>query len=151
MVNKLSLLLLAVLLGFQANAQIPIVKDSVLVKGFYKDFKEFKNNNPSINIDYEIESKEVNCGSSDSSESFDKFTVLVSSKNAVQVEKVWGFCDGERIYINIAHKDLRKKSKFAELTIRNNMAFYMKNCKTGGYVINLKTGARYVEVNESSW
>ena len=42
------------LLGFKLFSQYPIVSDSFKKAGIYRTFQEFKNNNPSIILDFKI-------------------------------------------------------------------------------------------------
>jgi hypothetical protein len=63
-----------------------------LVKGVYLSYEEFKNNNPGIK-DYEIK------------KSSQAHTLYVKDETGTEfpLRKIWGFCDGERIYIQGAN------------------------------------------------
>lgn len=71
----------------QQALQLPILLTDSLKKGVYKSFKEFTNNSPSI-PDYRIEKNE-------------RSSKLIVEKDGQEfpVKNIWGFCDGERIFI----------------------------------------------------
>jgi hypothetical protein len=72
----------------QKQFDIPVLKDSALVRGVYSSFEEFKNNNPGQK-QFEVEK--------------DKLIDLIFIKQAdgkpVPVREAWGYCDGKNLYI----------------------------------------------------
>lgn len=68
----------------------PITKDSVLKKGVYKTFEEFKNNAPAV-TEFEIKKDAM-------------IDVLYATENkqSYLLRDFWGYCDGANIYINSA-------------------------------------------------
>jgi len=72
----------------QKQFDIPVLKDSSLVRGVYFSFEEFKNNHPGQR-DFEVEK--------------DKLIDLIFIKQAdgkpVPVRDAWGYCDGKNLYI----------------------------------------------------
>jgi len=65
-----------------------ISRDSSLVKGVYRNFEEFKNNTPGIR-DYEMRREGNNA----------LLYLKEGGENAYYTHKVWGVCDGKRIYV----------------------------------------------------
>ncbi len=77
---------LAELIAFsERRFNYPILKDSILKKGIYMNFSEFRNNQPSIE-NYKLEIKKK-IGK-----------LLYNGNDSSQVLKYWGYCDGEKIY-----------------------------------------------------
>jgi hypothetical protein len=78
-----------------------IVDDNVtLKKGIYKTFEEFKNNSPSIPLEYEILSgKIVYAGFEIHNDTL--YNLKVDKDKANEIGLIWGFCDGKHAYINM--------------------------------------------------
>ena len=72
-------------------SNFPILKDTVLVKGIYKNFNEFKTNNPSIK-DFEFIKGKL------SSELY-----VTDNNQSYPLQNCWGYCDGKNIFINSAN------------------------------------------------
>ncbi len=68
----------------------PVLKDSALKRGAYKNFEEFKSNNPSIR-NYYIQSGRL------SDEIF-----ITENNQAYPLQNFWGYCDGKTIFIRSA-------------------------------------------------
>lgn len=92
------------------NLNLPILNQSILKKGAYTSFEEFKNNNPSIN-EYQFKKGEIG-------------DFLYVKENGVEHpdRTVWGFCDGKNIYINSADK--------FSLLVREGNTFYFNGIKS---------------------
>ena len=67
---------------------IPILTDSVFVKGIYLNFEDFKNNNPPER-NYEIV-KDIRA---------DLITVKQKDGKDIPMRDAWGYCDGHMLYI----------------------------------------------------
>jgi hypothetical protein len=74
------------------NKQLTVLKDTVFKKGVYKTFNEFKKNNPSIK-NYEIKK----------TGKADLLFVKDEEGNEYPTREIWGFCDGNFIYIKSAN------------------------------------------------
>jgi hypothetical protein len=72
----------------QKQYDLPVLKDSSLIRGVYFSFEEFKNNRPGQK-DFEVEK--------------DKLIDLIFMKQAngslVPIRDAWGYCDGKNLYI----------------------------------------------------
>jgi hypothetical protein len=92
------------------NLNLPILNESILKKGAYASYEEFKNNNPSIK-EYQYKKGEMG-------------DFLYVKENGVEHpdRTVWGFCDGTNIYINSADK--------FSLLVREGNTFYFNGIKS---------------------
>jgi len=69
----------------------PIVKDSILKKGVYKNFNEFKLNKPSI-VNYEVQKGKLS----------DELYVTENNQT-YPLQGFWGYCDGKNLFIRSAN------------------------------------------------
>lgn len=91
------LILIILFLGFsKAFAQYPIIADQEKKPGIYRDYNEFKNNNPSIKLDYEIISEEIKLSETSSLKTY---ALDIPKKESREIGDVFGFCDGKRIFM----------------------------------------------------
>ena len=94
----------------KAFAQYPIISDVEKKPGVYRDYKEFKNNNPSIKLDYQIVSKQVDLSEVSS---IKVYALDIPKDKSRDIGSVFGFCDGKRIFMvsseeNVMPNDLHK-------------------------------------------
>jgi hypothetical protein len=71
-----------------------IIKDSILIKGFYKNYQEYLNNNPSIRLNFST--KLFMASEDDSTIVRGEYTVIDTTD---MFGDFWGFCDGENIFV----------------------------------------------------
>jgi hypothetical protein len=67
---------------------LPILKDSTLVRGVYFSFDEFKNNRPGQR-EFEVEKDHL----------IDLIFIKQADGKQVPVRETWGYCDGKNLYI----------------------------------------------------
>lgn len=72
----------------QSRFDAPVCHDSTLVKGVYTEFKEFKDNAPSIK-DYELKKEKDNL----------ILYVKEAGGHSYYSHNAWGYCDGKNVYI----------------------------------------------------
>jgi|GEM_PF-873956 len=72
----------------QSRFDMAICKDSLLRKGVYASFEEFRNNTPSI-LDYEIKKEEENI----------LIYIKETGGRSYYSHSAWGYCDGKNIFI----------------------------------------------------
>ena len=89
----------------KAFAQYPIISDLEKKAGIYRDFNEFKNNNPSIKLDYPVMSEQINFSEVSS---LKVYALDISKKQSREIGNVFGFCDGQSIFIGASAGDLHK-------------------------------------------
>lgn len=98
-------------------SQTLIIDDSVVLKkGIYRSFNEFKFNNPSLPLNYAI----TNITNSTGKYIFNNsgvtlFELKVPEDEADKVGEVFGFCDGNDVYINPSLTKYSKRSYFYKL------------------------------------
>ncbi|MBQ4820975.1 hypothetical protein [Aquimarina sp. MMG016] len=89
-----------------------IIKDSILKKGIYKNYDEFKTNTPSIPFSYEINSKKRSRIRLGSIEKTTYYRIKIDRKKSKKIGSVFGFCDGKNIYIKYLHPFSANPTKF---------------------------------------
>jgi hypothetical protein len=121
---KLYLLLFLITQLFSANCQNLIINDTIYKRGIYKNFEEFKYNKPSTDFNYEITTEEIEYGLGGFDEGFRNTTVLgkvtyykilIKKSVGISIGNVFGFCDGESIYINTNLPILKPNTKFTKI------------------------------------
>ncbi len=81
-----------------AEYKYPILKDTSLVKGVYKNFIEFRDNAPGIIMDFSIKEKANYTGAA-----YDATKGVVKTADG-KVSNVWGYSDGEKIFIKLGQE-----------------------------------------------
>lgn len=84
------ILAIILLIPMTAICQVKIYQSTTLTIGIYKTYDEFINNSPSITEDFAVVEKNTLRGGSP----FD-FKI----KSGIKVGKVFGFCDGQNVYV----------------------------------------------------
>jgi hypothetical protein len=69
-------------------------------KGLYKDFESFRNNKPTADLTFAVESKQRNIGGFLSSDVISLYKLNITAKDKESVGPVFGFCDGTSFYFN---------------------------------------------------
>ena len=96
---KKHLLLFFFVLAGKSFAQYPILNDSIKKPGIYKTFDEFKNNSPSIPLNYTILSKRNTLFTNWGKESINTYAVKMPIEESRAIGSVFGFCDGFYFYV----------------------------------------------------
>ncbi|MEJ7646095.1 MAG: hypothetical protein WKF87_15985 [Chryseolinea sp.] len=78
--------------------EYPIVDDTLLVKGVYKNFIEFRDNAPGITSDFSIKEKANYTGAA-----YDATRGVVKTLDG-KVSNVWGYSDEKRIFIKLGEE-----------------------------------------------
>ena len=104
------------LVTFYSSGQINIndQKDD-LKKGIYRNFKEFKFNSPSIELNYQYAINTRGYGFLNSSGVVSYGRLIIEKTARKELGMVYGFCDGKNIYINIESSfgvDLKRNTSF---------------------------------------
>ena len=112
------------------NAQSkPLITDSgtVLKKGFYRNFEEFRTNSPSLFIPCEANYWEE--------KGIDLYKIYVftysSSITLDRKLEVWGYCDGKDVYVRQI-EPFSKESKYSKLQFIGRYCYYQ--IKLIGYI-----------------
>lgn len=106
--------LLFIISTFNTFGQVIITDENVLYKpGIYKDFEEFKFNNPSISFTYKVDSIEYkSLDRFNPEKSHFSYRLIIDKQQAKEVGSVFGFCDGHRIFINETNPPMSEKVNF---------------------------------------
>ena len=117
------------LIGFKSFAQYPIVSDSIKKAGIYRTFEEFKNNNPSIVIDfisstYKIERDERKYGNIGNRKSIYAYGLNCDQRTSENIGYIFGFCDGKKIYITSETQQFPNYMSFYEINYLNTFSYF---------------------------
>ncbi|WP_298136581.1 hypothetical protein [Flavobacterium sp.] len=96
---KYSITLIFSLLSICCFSQYPILKDSLKKHGIYRTFEEFRDNKPSIILDFKVYKHDRKLSALLNSEKFAAYGVDIDIKVGENVGEVYGFCDGKDIYL----------------------------------------------------
>lgn len=101
MKNLFSILISLILscgLAGQSLSDIITNHPSNLKKGFYKNFHEFKFNNPSIPFDHKL-IPIIKSHSKDKNNQHISWHVDITKEEAKEIGEIYGFCDGKKVYV----------------------------------------------------
>ena len=104
------LILIVLFLGtVNGFAQYPIISDLEKKPGIYRDYEEFKNNKPSLKLDYQIISKQIDLSEVSS---IKVYALDIPKKESREIGDVFGFCDGKQIFMVSSEEDVLHKFVF---------------------------------------
>jgi hypothetical protein len=130
-------------------AQYPIVSDSIKKPGIYRTFEEFRDNNPSIVLDFKIVSEVTKYGSILDRSSLRIYRIDFPSKMSANIGNVFGFCDGKNAYIVCNTPTLINYLSFFKLDHIDRYCVFecayesilVTGYRTGGFkILNLQNG-----------
>jgi hypothetical protein len=106
---------------------LPILQDTIYKKGAYRSYSEFKNNTPSIS-EFVIKTD-------------GRTNTLMVTENGQEypVRKIWGFCDGENVYVQSKFNYFqlqRKEKSFFTLAAKG---YHTKTKINGGRLLLVST------------
>jgi hypothetical protein len=108
--KKVTIFISICLLTQMIYSQNLIIEDTnTLKKGIYKTFEEFKNNSPSIPLEFEILSGKILYGGLNIHNDT-LYNLKVDKDKAQEIGLIWGFCDGKYAYINMQPTMKRSKT-----------------------------------------
>jgi hypothetical protein len=99
-----------VLMQMACSQNLVIDPDLTFKKGIYKTYEEFKNNSPSVPLDYEF--KAVRLLMENLLYNDTVYQMKIDPDKAKEIGYVWGFCDGKFVYINMQFKVMTTKKIF---------------------------------------
>jgi hypothetical protein len=84
-----------------AFSQRAVINDSsILKKGIYQNFEEFKYNSPSIECDLKVEKGRMNYAYGAANYNFHQaYTIAFDSATKKRIKNVYGYCDGKSIFL----------------------------------------------------
>lgn len=118
-----------IVLSFKSFAQYPILSDSIKKAGIYRTFEEFKNNNPSIILDfinsaYKIESFARKYGNIGNRKSINVYGLNCDERISTNIGYIFGFCDGNKIYITSEVTQYPHHKSFYEIEYLNRYSYF---------------------------
>jgi len=119
-------------------------ENTVLKRGIYKTFDEFKTNTPSLDLSYEIKGY-VNALESPYHDSI--YNLKIEKNKTKEIGLVWGFCDGKNVYVNMSRdyfsgkKVFKPGSDFYKLLLVDRYCYFIyvdidHGCQQAPYVID---------------
>jgi hypothetical protein len=141
-----------ILLPLILNGQALIYNNpNNLRTGFYKDFNEFKYNNPSTPFnfnDYIISSRQRGYGFFNLTGSVKYFTINITRDNASFILNAFGYCDGHYIYLHMGNSSFLTKADFVRIDYLGRYS-YFESVLTNRYVIPTYYGVSASSLNSS--
>lgn len=125
--NTIFLTVLFTIVGIiSLNAQEFIISNSTsnLKRGIYRSFEEFKNNAPSLELEHEILKTKKKTGGIIKGNETTFYHLNVGKNAAKKIGKVYGFSDGENIYINEFNPKLKPKVLFMKIGFAGNYCVF---------------------------
>lgn len=116
-------------ISLNCYSQYPILNDSTKIAGIYRTFEEFKNNNPSIILDlnnstYKIESYERKYGNIGNRKSINVYGLNCDEKISTNIGYIFGFCDGNKIYITSGVTQYPHHKSFYEIEYLDRYSYF---------------------------
>lgn len=100
---------------YVTKSQNLIINDAAYKAGIYRTFEEFKYNNPSIDFNYEVTTKNRGNGSLNAAGQVTYYRIMINKKLGKSIGEVFGFCDGKNVYINESLPRLGPKTGFSKI------------------------------------
>ncbi|GEM_PF-2425380 len=126
--QKLKFILVLLLFSLNYNstlAQTPILNAVNNYKpGIYKSFEEFVNNAPSLPFDYSISEKKRGYGALNMGGSVVYHRIGISKKKGKEIGTVYGFSDGQFIYLSPFEPELGPKTEFSKIKYLAPVSYY---------------------------
>ena len=126
---KKKLILLLFVITSYGYAQYPIINDSVKLSGLYRTFEEFRDNKPSIiinfiNSTYKIERDERKYGNIGNRKSIYAYGLNCDQRTSENIGFIFGFCDGKKIYITSETQQFSNYMSFYEINYLNRFSYF---------------------------
>ena len=123
---KILLLFIASFVFFKSDTQEYIVDKEVALKpGFYRNFQEFKTNNPSVAFNnYSLTTIPKGYGFLNSVGEVLYYRVNMDKNTAKTIGNVYGFCDGKNIYIIPEISVFKPKMNFTKLDYLGRYCYF---------------------------
>lgn len=124
---KILLKIIILLLSFIVSGQNEIPK-----AGIYKNFQEFKENNPSIAFTGRIKSQDLKYGNLGNRKVFTEYLLKITKGESKKIGNVFGFSDGTNFYIGAESHNIYDFS-FFKLEFVGKKFLYFESLKSGKY------------------
>jgi len=118
------------ILAISSFGQFKIVDDPALKKGIYRTFEEFKNNSPSLPLDFQVKTYKITSNDANSVAYLSFYNLHVKKKAGKAIGEVFGFCDGANVYINSYIPVLHPKASFYKIIYWGQYCYFENYSKT---------------------
>ena len=109
---------------FSSFSQGLIVDDCIVLKrGIYRNFEEFKRNNPGLQQEFTVEPSTRGYGMLNAELHPVVKMVLTNPASLTKKDSVWGFCDGQNIYIS-TKKRYTKRTKYDRIHFLGRYCYF---------------------------
>jgi len=106
--------------AYYTKSQNLIIDDTVYKPGIYRTFEEFKYNNPSIDLNYEVTPKDR--GHKEVRVTY--YYIMIDKKMRKEIGRVFGFSDGNNVYVRHSLSKLGPKNGFARIEYFGNYCYF---------------------------
>lgn len=106
------------------KSQNLIINDTVLKAGIYRTFEEFKYNNPSVELNHKVTTIKRGYGFMNAAGKVTYYRIEVYRKDAKLIGNVFGFCDGENVYINEHSPKIEPSVGFSKIIYFGKYCYY---------------------------
>lgn len=106
------------------KSQKLIINDTVLKAGIYRTFEEFKYNNPSVELNHKVTTTKRGYGFMNAAGKVTYYRIEVYRKDAKLIGNVFGFCDGENVYINEHSPKIEPSVGFSKIEYFGKYCYY---------------------------
>lgn len=113
-------LLIIVLNCFSAKCQRLITDDTILVRGIYQNFFEFKHNQPSLELNFEVVEEK------DDDSPVAVYKLKVERSEGREIGTIYGFCDGTSVYLTENYTPLTPSAIFFRLEYLGRYCYFQR-------------------------
>jgi hypothetical protein len=119
--------------------------DTGLKAGIYKNFEEFRYNNPSVEFNYQVSEKMRKYGDLRSSGRIPYYRINIERETGRSIGKVFGFCDGNNVFINEDIPGLGPKTEFVQVEDLGRYCYFEDRKPTTIFIGTVPSTIYYIE------
>ena len=119
--------------------------DTGLKAGIYRNFGEFRYNNPSVEFNYQVSEKMRKYGDLRSSGRIPYYSLNIARETGKSIGKVFGFCDGNHVFINENIPGLGPKTEFVQIENLGRYCYFEDRKPTTIFIGTVPSTIYYIE------
>jgi hypothetical protein len=124
---------------------IYLQNDTWLKAGIYRNFEEFRYNNPSVEFNYQVSKKMRKYGDLRSSGRIPYYRLNIARETGKSIGKVFGFCDGTNVFINENNPDLGPKTEFVQIENLGRFCYFEDRKSTTIFIGTVPSTLYYID------
>lgn len=124
---------------------IYLQNDTGLKAGIYRNFVEFKHNNPSLEFNYHVSKKMRGYEEFLSSGKIPYYRLNIDKKMGKTIGKVFGFCDGNNVFINENNPRLGPRTEFVQVENLGQYCYFEDRKSTTVFIGTVPTTNYYLD------